>query len=185
MSGMPTTATRRYTLTLDGHPPMPVAEFEMEPPPVTYVRSEGAAKPSTLWRHTDEHGHEHRWVDGELPTLTATTRHVECDGSCGGVCEGEGYDVTVWHCSACGDEVEPGRVPDYAARNVGTPIVTGPATGWATVRGRPLGFGGEPIRGVLASDGEEVAVRASLHDVRSSMDSPLSSVLFLTLEPAS
>lgn len=102
------------------------------------------------------HVHEWAPENGErdrasrLPTLTPVRVHRECDDdSC--TCEGEGWYETEWYCLACllmdptsttdvpdwitrnlagvgiPEIVEPGYVPDWTARNVGTPIVTGPA----------------------------------------------------------
>lgn len=76
-------------------------------------RSQVATKHDPRWEFTDAAGHFHAYDEkGERPTLDARTEHVPCDGSCSGVCEGEGYDVTHWHCALCREEIEPGRVPD-------------------------------------------------------------------------
>jgi hypothetical protein len=64
------------------------------------------------WTFTDTAGHFHaRAEDGELPTLTARREHLPCDGSCGGVCGGEGYEITVHSCRICGEEIQPGTIP--------------------------------------------------------------------------
>lgn len=39
--------------------------------------------------------------------------------SCGGVCDGEGYSITVFECRTCGQEIEPRTQPDYSAMNPG------------------------------------------------------------------
>ena len=85
--------------------------------PVTFERdyeevfSEGAVKPNPSWHIT--HGdHEHRWDDRSVTAATRSTKHIPCDGSCGGVCQGEGYDVPVWLCETTGEELDPGTVPD-------------------------------------------------------------------------
>lgn len=73
---------------------------------------ENARHPDISWKHTDSHGHKHRYVRDEeevprLPTLEARRRPVECDGSCyGGECDG--YTVEEWFCRECGEQVEPG-----------------------------------------------------------------------------
>lgn len=90
---------------------------------VDYVRSISATKPDPRWEFIDDAGHFHAFAeDGELPTLNSERVEMPCDGSCGGVCEGEGYTVLRWTCRICGQEVEPGYVPDYEAQTVGTPI---------------------------------------------------------------
>ena len=92
---------------------------------VEHIISEDATKPDPAWEHTDSHGHFHAWAqDDKTPTLERYSVHVDCDGSCGGVCEGEGYDETHWKCAICGDEVEPRFVPDEEARTAGIPVVT-------------------------------------------------------------
>ncbi|ETK36105.1 hypothetical protein [Microbispora sp. ATCC PTA-5024] len=90
---------------------------------VEYVRSERATKPDPGWEFIDAAGHFHAFAEGgELPTLNSERVEMPCDGSCGGVCEGEGYTVLRHTCRICGQEVEPGYVPDYEARTVGEPI---------------------------------------------------------------
>lgn len=92
---------------------------------VEYIRSETAVKPDPAWEHTDSNGHFHAFAeDGKTPTLTEYSVHVECDGSCGGVCGGEGYDQTHWKCAVCGEEAEPRFIPDWEARTTGIPVVT-------------------------------------------------------------
>lgn len=89
-------------------------------------RSDTAVKPDTRWNVThadpgdDGIVHVHRWVmpiaDRERPYVSAArseVRHVPCDGSCGGVCGGDGYDVPVWVCTHDGTDVDPGYIPDH------------------------------------------------------------------------
>lgn len=69
-------------------------------------------KPDPRWSAGDAAGHFHaRSADGTYPTLLQTSEHRDCDGGCGGSCDGEGYDVTVWSCSICGEQMTPGTVP--------------------------------------------------------------------------
>lgn len=69
-------------------------------------------QPDPRWTFVDEAGHFHaRSADGTLPTLNDRVEHRDCDGACGGVCEGDGYDVTVYLCRICGVRVSPGTVP--------------------------------------------------------------------------
>lgn len=70
-------------------------------------------EPDPNWQHTDQQGHYHAWsADGELPTLTARSEHRYCDGihhfPVDDLCEG--YDVTLYACSLCGEDIEPGTV---------------------------------------------------------------------------
>ena len=91
---------------------------------VQMVRSETAVIADPGWEHADSHGHFHAFAEGgKTPTLTKWFEHVPCDGSCGGVCEGEGYDAARWKCVICGDPVEPRFVPDRDARHQGIPVV--------------------------------------------------------------
>ncbi len=91
---------------------------------VQYVRSEMAVEPDRTWQHTDPAGHFHAFDhESKLPTLNAIPEHVDCDGSCGGVCEGEGYTITRHECLVCRAPVEPAWVPDMEARTTGTPVL--------------------------------------------------------------
>lgn len=73
-------------------------------------RSNLATKPDLNWEFLDAQGHFHAYGEKDsLPTLKTRIEHVECDGSCG---DGEGYDVTHWHCELCDEKIEPHRVPD-------------------------------------------------------------------------
>lgn len=76
--------------------------------------------PDTRWVGTGD-DHEHTWEvpDAGPAVVTGATRvmrHVPCDGSCGGVCGGEGYHVPVWVCDTTGDDLDPGYVPDPRGR---------------------------------------------------------------------
>jgi hypothetical protein len=155
---------------------------------VQHIISEDAVKPDPAWERTDSNGHFHAFAEGsrdgapmlgrdrETPTLTRYSVHVECDGSCGGVCEGEGYDEPRWKCAICGDEVEPRFIADQEARTTGIPVVTSRSV-TVTVQGYgplpPIGqqengdgtvtlsSGGEPARVTLrvrAGAGELVGV---------------------------
>jgi hypothetical protein len=86
------------------------------------ISSDRATKPDPAWSLVDDAGHFHAFdADGSLPTLDGTRVPMPCDGSCGGVCEGEGYSVTRYTCRACGQEVRPVWVPDVAARTATMP----------------------------------------------------------------
>lgn len=105
------------------------------------VWSATATKPDPDWTFIDDAGHFHAYAaDGKLPTLRGEQRHVSCDGSCGGLCDDEGYSETEWHCLICGVPVIPRRVPDSQSRRIPTlttwtvelrterPIECGPVT---------------------------------------------------------
>jgi hypothetical protein len=90
--------------------------------PMIEVRSGCATKPDPGWTLIDEAGHYHAFGrDGKLPTLVARNRHIECDGSCGGVCGGEGYDITQHFCAICDELIEPDYVPDSGAHLIPGP----------------------------------------------------------------
>ncbi len=113
------TTELQAAVTINDGPAMPgvlIIEQRFE-----VVFSDRATKPDPTWEHTDGAGHFHAYDrDGKLPTLTPRSRHVDCDGSCGGVCGGEGYDVTDYLCSVCDELVEPGRVDDRGPRRIDT-----------------------------------------------------------------
>lgn len=71
--------------------------------------------PDERWSVT--HGdHNHRWTSTDTPYVMLNaerySKHIECDGSCGGVCQGEGYHVPAYRCAVTGEDVEPGYKPD-------------------------------------------------------------------------
>lgn len=82
------------------------------------VYSDNATKPDPHWNTVDEAGHFHAWArSGTYPTLVTVLRHVPCDGMCGGVCGGEGYDEIDYHCRICNERVEAGRMDDSGAHH--------------------------------------------------------------------
>lgn len=77
------------------------------------VTSSGQS-PNPRWEFTDANGHYHAHSDDKddrYPTLARHVEHAECDGSCGGMCNGEGYHVTRYTCRACNAEIKPGVIP--------------------------------------------------------------------------
>jgi hypothetical protein len=64
------------------------------------------------WCTFDAAGHWHAYDTGgkTYPTLRLETRTVECDGACGGDCDGC-YSVSTYHCRICSEEVRPGQIP--------------------------------------------------------------------------
>lgn len=70
-------------------------------------------KPDPKWQYVDAAGHFHAYDhDGRsTPTLVDRHEHRECDGSCGGVCDGEGYDIVHSFCAICDEEIQPGMTP--------------------------------------------------------------------------
>jgi len=73
--------------------------------------STAGPKADPLWKHVDGAGHFHAMSGDSYPTLRDKAIHVPCDGSCGGVCEGEGYHRTEWSCILCSEVVKPGMIP--------------------------------------------------------------------------
>lgn len=73
-------------------------------------------KPDPEWEYVDKAGHWHAFTsDGKHPTLERYEKPVPCDGSCGGVCGGEGTTETRYRCRACGKRVKPYFVVDVPA----------------------------------------------------------------------
>jgi hypothetical protein len=113
--------TATDTFSVNGGPPV-LGELRIDQP-VEWVRSERATKPDPTWELVDEAGHFHAFdSDGKLPTLIGTRVPMPCDGSCGGVCGGEGYTVVRYTCRACEQEIEPRWIPDMAARTTGVAV---------------------------------------------------------------
>jgi ribosomal protein L37AE/L43A len=110
----------RGSVVLDGGEPV-ACEVRRDQEFITYQTSM-AVKPDMSWRYVDKARHIHRWVktlagEKELKMLISSRRHVACDGRCGDRgCEG--YEITVWHCRSCGEEIEPGYVSDNGPRSM-------------------------------------------------------------------
>lgn len=72
-------------------------------------RFERIDDPDPTWEYVDAAGHFHAWAaERKTPTLVTSSRHIddhgtECD--LGDRCEG--YDITVWNCAICGEEIAP------------------------------------------------------------------------------
>jgi hypothetical protein len=119
MADKATSTLHAVTVRLDDREP--VRGELMVSREVETIYSERATKPDSAWEYTDPFGHWHAYADdGSLPTLDAKQEHVDCDGTCGGLCEGEGYKVTRYYCRICSAPVEPARVPDHEPRNIFT-----------------------------------------------------------------
>lgn len=103
------------TAVVNDGPPSP-AELEIDHLFET-VYSDTATTFDPGWTHIDRSGHFHAYGrKGGLPTLTATVRHVPCDGiHAFPVEECDGYDVTDYTCRICRAAVEPGRVRQESA----------------------------------------------------------------------
>lgn len=68
-------------------------------------------QPDMGWTFIDAAGHFHAFsADRELPTLDAHREHKPCDGSCGGLCGGEGFDEVWYSCRICQEKIKPGSV---------------------------------------------------------------------------
>jgi hypothetical protein len=76
-------------------------------------------KADDRWTYTDAVGHFHAYDQAarhgdRYPTLNARVEHRECDGlhaypTTDEYCEG--YDVTLYSCRICGEEIKPGTIP--------------------------------------------------------------------------
>lgn len=96
------------TAFINNGPPVP-AKLRIEQE--TRIEHTNLPQPNPAWTFVDASGHFHAYDRAEeLPTLEAKTEQAPCDGSCGGVCQGEGYTVTHWLCRICGEEVKPGTL---------------------------------------------------------------------------
>lgn len=113
-------STLEVTVQVNDGPPVGgelVVEREVQ-----YVESLHQVKPDMRWQFVDAEGHWHAFSldrDEQLPTLTWKTIPVPCDGSCGGVCEGEGTTRTEYRCRICDEVIEPGWVPDPGPHSIG------------------------------------------------------------------
>lgn len=158
-----------------GKDTLAIADWLWRAAPVDYVRSATAVKPDIDWAYTDGHGHTHRWHDGTLPTLVASNLQVDCDGSCGGVCGGEGYTTTQYHCVECEGLVEPGYVPDYQARTQGVRYSYGRESTRLTLRSNHYpnvlcNLDGKPIAVELRNGDETLSGRVWIEDVKGTRD---------------
>lgn len=88
-----------------------------------------AQMPDPTWTFTDGAGHFHAYDSaGKLPTLGRVVTHLDCDGTCGGVCDGEGYSKIEYQCPLCDEYVKPRTV--RGQRHVSGPtIYTAQASG--------------------------------------------------------
>lgn len=85
------------------------------------VWSATGTKPDPGWTLIDDAGHFHTYATGgDLPTLRSEQRHLDCDGSCDGLCDDEGYTVSEWRCRICEQSIEPGRLPGTEVRTIPT-----------------------------------------------------------------
>lgn len=83
---------------------------------IDVTSSRDSYKPDPKWEYVDKAGHWHAFTsDGKHPTMERYEKPVPCDGSCGGVCGGEGYSETRYRCRACGKRVKPNFVVDKPA----------------------------------------------------------------------
>ncbi len=73
--------------------------------------STSGPKPDPLWTFVDAAGHFHARSGDGYPTLRSKSVNQPCDGSCGGICQGEGYSTTEWSCVLCSEQVHPGAIP--------------------------------------------------------------------------
>ncbi len=103
------------------------------------IHSEGP-RWDPMWRHVDKAGHPHVYgPKGSTPTLDARREERPCDGTCGGICQGEGYGVTVFTCPRCQEQIEPGVI-----RGPYTVQIPGPIDWRLDIDGG----GGAPVDGV-------------------------------------
>jgi hypothetical protein len=83
------------------------------------VFTRNGSKPDLSWTHVDKAGHFHAYGhEGNLPTLDRQVLPVPCDGSCGGICGGEGSTRTVYRCLLCGKKVKPQRIDDSGVKRI-------------------------------------------------------------------
>jgi hypothetical protein len=119
-----------------------------------YIYSDRATIADMTWEQ--EHGdHAHRFTGkprkAEVTEAVRGSKHIDCDGGeCGGVCGGEGYEVSAWFCLHDGSEVEARYVPDVEARVSGIPV-RATHTYSMTLRGFPPY---EPIEGATLVRGD-------------------------------
>lgn len=122
--------------------------LSVETPRIDVTMAGNTYKPDPEWTHVDKAGHFHAFAgDRSLPTLERYEKHRNCDGSCGGICESEGWTETRRRCRICRKRVKPGYVIDVPG---GTPqSIPGPSswcvlveahqpppTGLVSIRGR-------------------------------------------------
>lgn len=131
--------------------------------------------PDPAWVFTDGAGHFHAYdSDGRLPTLGRVLTHIDCDGSCGGVCDGDGYSRTEYQCPLCYEYVVPatrrGRVRvDARPAPLLTIEVTGPAT-LAGFDGDVVSFSCDGLFGSGILSVTQVTTSSSYDEARAKID---------------
>jgi len=106
-----TTATETILVYINDGPAM-AGELNIDQETQQILSS--SAKPDTRWTFTDSHGHYHAHSDEQdepYPTLQRHVEREECDGSCGGTCDGEGFPTVRYTCLICDEDVKPGAIP--------------------------------------------------------------------------
>lgn len=93
--------------------------------------------PDPAWTFTDAAGHFHAYdSDGKLPTLNMVATHLDCDGTCGGVCDGDGYSRTDYQCLLCDEYVVPAtRTGVVRVNTASDPLLTIEVTGPSALAG--------------------------------------------------
>lgn len=111
MTAIPTNRSVKVDVSIDNSDPMP-GQLTVEQP-MQRIQSLGP-RPDPAWEYVDNNGHFHAYTSEDshhrYPTLSAREEHIGCDGTCGGVCEGEGYSVTRYACRICDEQIEPGLI---------------------------------------------------------------------------
>ncbi len=98
--------------------------------------------PDPAWTHTDGAGHFHAYdADGKLPTVGTRFVQVPCDGTCGGVCDDQGFTKAVHVCVLCEDPVEPRTRHGMQHIPAGPPVYTAEVTGPTSL----AGFDGDTV----------------------------------------
>jgi hypothetical protein len=109
------TPPQDLTATINGQP-VHLLGFEVNQH-VDHVTSRGP-RPDPNWSTVDSYGHFHAYSGANgldvkperYPTLSVTREKQPCDGSCGGVCEGEGITIVRYACLICAEQIEPGLI---------------------------------------------------------------------------
>lgn len=126
------------------------------------------------WAFTDASGHFHAYDgDGKLPTLRRLPIAKDCDGTCGDICQGDGYTAWAYQCILCDEFIEPRTRRGF--QRLGTTSrkvaeVTGPRTlvefdgeVVSFVCAAGFGFGILHLLGVtMSDDGDHVTAEIAL-----------------------
>jgi hypothetical protein len=109
-------AVETFEVSIDGGPKVRAYDLERSTSEAQALLGTKVV-PRPGWTYVDPAGHLHAYrplpmgapepLSVRLPTLKAREVKRPCNGTCGGICRGEGYHETEYRCIQCNYVVEP------------------------------------------------------------------------------